>query len=113
MTFPQFIEGSDFLLGEGSLYERLRRSPAVELDPQVAHAGLVYDDAAREVLAGVHREYLDIGQRHGLPIIASSPTWRANSERIARSEFAGRSTATASNSWPPCARATGPGPRPS
>lgn len=90
MTFSQFMEQSDFVLGEGSLYERLRRSPAVKLDPQVAHAGLIYDDDAREVLAGVHREYLDIGQRHGLPMVASSPTWRANRERIARSDFAGR-----------------------
>ncbi len=90
MNFPQLLEQSNFVLGEGSLYERLRRSPAVELDPQVAHAGLIYDDAACEVLLSVHREYLDIGQRHGLPMIASSPTWRANRERIARSGFSGR-----------------------
>ena len=87
--FDRLIEQSDFVLGEGSLYERLRRSPAVRLDPQIAHAGLIYDDGARAVLAGVHREYLDIGQRHGLPMIAASPTWRANKQRIARSEFAG------------------------
>ncbi len=85
----RLIEKADFVLGEGSLYERLRRSPAVRLDPEVAHAGLIYDERAREVLAGVHREYLDIGQRFGLPMVASSPTWRANKERMARSELAG------------------------
>ncbi len=89
-TLDRLLDQESFVLGEGSLYERLRRSPAVNLDPYVAHAGLIYHDDARDVLASVHREYLDIGQRYGLPMIASTPTWRANRERIARSPFADR-----------------------
>ena len=88
MTLADLMQDHDLVLGEGSLYERLRRSPDVSLDPQVAHAGLIYDDAARDVLAAVHREYLDIGQAQGIPMVATSPTWRANRERIAASPFA-------------------------
>ena len=90
MSLANLLFEAEVLLGEGSLYERLRRSPAVAFDPQLAHGGLIYDEAAREVLAAVHREYLDIGQRHGIPMIASSATWRANQARIAASAFAGR-----------------------
>jgi len=68
-------------MGEGSVYERLRRSPAVRFDPHLAHGTLIYDTAARDVLAGVHREYLDIGQRFGLPMVAATPTWRASRGR--------------------------------
>ncbi len=80
----------DVVLGEGSMYERLRRSPAVKLDPHIAHGSLIYNDEARAVLEAVHREYLDIGQRYGMPMIASSATWRASAPRIARSGYAGR-----------------------
>jgi homocysteine S-methyltransferase len=70
-----------FHLGEGSLYERLRRDPAVTFDPHLAHGALIYDPGAREVLAAVHREYLDIGQRLGLPMEAATATWRASRRR--------------------------------
>ncbi len=87
--YQDIMDRSDVVLGEGSMYERLRRSPAVNLDPHIAHGSLIYNDDARAVLEAVHREYLDIGQRYGLPMIASSATWRASAPRIARSAFAG------------------------
>ncbi len=75
------------MLGEGSLYERLRREPAVRFDDEIAHATLVYDDAARAVLERTHREYLDIGQALGVPMLTATDTWRANRERQDRSPF--------------------------
>jgi homocysteine S-methyltransferase len=87
--YETVMKASAFVLGEGSMYERLRRSDAVNLDPEIAHAILVYVGAARSVLEGVHREYLDIGQRFGVPMIATSQTWRANAERISRSPVSG------------------------
>jgi homocysteine S-methyltransferase len=88
--YREIMNRSDVVLGEGSMYERLRRSPAVELDPHIAHGSLIYNDDARAVLGAVHREYLDLGQRYSLPLIASSATWRASAPRITRSAFAGR-----------------------
>ena len=85
-----FFSADNFLLGEGSLYERLRRDPAVTFDRQLAHGGLLYDDSAADVLEAVHRAYLDIGQSHRIPMIASTATWKANGERIAASGFAGK-----------------------
>jgi len=85
-----YFASGGFLLGEGSLYERLRRDPAVDFDPQLAHGGLIYDDAAAQVLEGVHRAYLDIGQTYGLAMIATAATWRASAARIAASAFAGK-----------------------
>ena len=71
------------------MYERIRRSCPVDLDPHIFHAALIYGDAPRAFLKSISREYLDIGRRHNLPMIATTPTWRANAERIARSSCAG------------------------
>jgi len=90
LDFAAFIASRQFLLTEGSVYERLRRNPAIEVDPTIYHAALIYDDATRSQLADIHREYLDVGQSHRIPMLAFTDTWRANAERISQSRFKGR-----------------------
>lgn len=85
------LDKQDLLLGEGSMYERLRRSGAEAFDPMIAHAGFLYDDLGQQVLAETHREYLDIGQKYGLPMVAGTPTWRTSAARIAASGHASES----------------------
>jgi len=80
-----FLGTYPVVLGEGSMYERLRRGETATFDAEIAYAGMLYDQTGRDVLAATHREYLDIGQRHGLPMVAGTPTWRAGATRIARS----------------------------
>ena len=87
--YEKVISENKFILGEGSMYERLKRGGAVNFDPHIAYASLIYHDKSREVLDKVHREYLDIGQKFRLPMIACTPTWRANRGRLAKSEYAG------------------------
>jgi homocysteine S-methyltransferase len=87
MQFETLLQSRDLILAEGSIYERLRRHPSIEFHPHLAHAALIYNPASAEILAQVFREYLDIGQRYDLPMIVSTPTWRANQERHYRSEF--------------------------
>jgi len=84
-----FVKTGSFGLSEGSVYERLRRHPAITFDPHLAHAALIYDPKAASLLEQVHREYLDVGQNHRLPMFALTDTWRANQERIDHSRFKG------------------------
>jgi homocysteine S-methyltransferase len=90
MSFDEFIETAKFALSEGSIYERLRRHPSVEFDPYIFHASLIYDEKARQILADVHREYMDVAQKHLLPMLITTDTWRASQERIDSSKFKGR-----------------------
>jgi homocysteine S-methyltransferase len=90
MNFESFIKTAKFALSEGSIYERLRRHPSVEFDPYIFHASLIYDENARQILAGVHREYMDVAQKYRLPMLIASDTWRASQERINLSKFKGR-----------------------
>jgi homocysteine S-methyltransferase len=85
-----FLGAFPIILGEGSMYERLRRGVSEAFDPEIAHAGMLYDETGRDVLATAHREYLDIGQQYGLPMVAGTPTWRAGATRIANSVHAGK-----------------------
>lgn len=87
MQFEWYIQNSSFALAEGSVYERLRRNPAVEFDPYLFHATLIYNTEHVVILEQVHREYLDVGQRYNLPMFALTDTWRANQERIRQSKF--------------------------
>lgn len=78
------------ILSEGSVFELLRRDERIRFDPEIAHAGLIYDERSRDLLGEVHRKYIDIARRHGLPILVFADTWRASGERVAASPFRGR-----------------------
>ena len=82
LPFPEFFEKHQCMLGEGAVIERLRRNSEFELDPHIVNSGFIYDKNRRSFLAGIYRGYLDIGLKYDLPLVLSTPTWRASRERI-------------------------------
>jgi len=80
--FSRFFDHSDIIIGEGAVIERLRREIEWELDPYVVNSAFIYDDKKRFTLEGIYRQYLDVGLSSGLPLLLSTPTWRASRERI-------------------------------
>ncbi|HSP80862.1 MAG TPA: homocysteine S-methyltransferase family protein [Myxococcaceae bacterium] len=88
--FLRTLQEAPLILGEGAVVERLRRHPDGMLDPHVVNAALLYSPRGREALAGIYRDYLGIGRRHGLPTVLLTPTWRATRERIERAGLADR-----------------------
>lgn len=89
-SFPQFLAQHPCILGEGAVIERLRRAEGCELDPWVVNSAFIYDPVKRAALETICRQYLDIGREFDLPLLLSTPTWRASRERIARAGLAGR-----------------------
>ena len=83
-AFQMFYERSTCILGEGAVIERLRRDSDFELDPHIVNSAFIYDEPRRESLAAIYRQYLDIGRQYDLPLILSTPTWRASRERISK-----------------------------
>ncbi len=81
-SFSQFYEQSDIIIGEGAVIERLRRDTEWELDPYVVNSAFIYDKEKRSALETIYRQYLDVGSASGLPLLLSTPTWRASRERI-------------------------------
>jgi homocysteine S-methyltransferase len=75
------LDGHRVLLTEGAVVERLRRNPAVRLDPFVANAALVRNITGRAELVRIYEEYIAVGKEACLPIILLTPTWRASAGR--------------------------------
>ncbi len=91
IDFSTYLNSSDLpLLTEGSIFERVRRDSTLTFDPDLANAALVYDPLGRKVLERVHREYIEIGIQSKLNFIAFTDTWRANPERVERSQYRDR-----------------------
>jgi S-methylmethionine-dependent homocysteine/selenocysteine methylase len=82
VSFSGFYEQSDIIIGEGAVIERLRRDTEYELDPHIVNAAFIYDEEKRTVLETIYRQYLSVGFSSGLPLLLSTPTWRASQERI-------------------------------
>ncbi|MGB9080262.1 MAG: homocysteine S-methyltransferase family protein [Desulfuromonadaceae bacterium] len=89
IPFVKFLENFPFILGEGAVIERLRRSGDLELDPSLVNSAFIYEDAKRAALETICRQYLDIGCEFGVPLLMSTPTWRASRERIDVAGLAG------------------------
>lgn len=88
ITFSEFLESSPCILGEGAVIERLRRDGDLELDPYLVNSAFIYEDTKRAALETICRQYLDIGRQFGLPLLMSTPTWRASRERIDAAGYA-------------------------
>ena len=89
-AFMRVLASSGTILGEGAVIERLRRMPGILLDEQVVNSALIYDEQGRAALETICRQYLEIGRRYDLPLLLSTPTWRAGRERIAAAGLAAR-----------------------
>jgi homocysteine S-methyltransferase len=88
--FPEFLTRFPAILGEGAVIERLRREIEFELDPHIVNSAFIYEDEKRAALEEIYRQYIDIGRRRNLPVVLSTPTWRASRERIAAAGYEGK-----------------------
>lgn len=82
MKFQNCFEQHSSILMEGALGERLKREYKLEFDENVAMAKLIYSSHGAAALHSLWTEYMNIAQKYGLPFMATTPTRRANIERI-------------------------------
>jgi homocysteine S-methyltransferase len=87
IRFPEFFEKSQRILGEGAVIERLRRNSKLELDPHIVNSSFLYDQDKSAALSEIYQQYLDIGFKYHLPLLLSTPTWRASRERIQKAGY--------------------------
>ena len=91
LSFVDTYRTCPYILTEGAIVERLRHEFHIPLDEHLVHAALIYDDAHRDTLAGLYKQYIDIAAGHDLPLMLMTPTRRANVENIAVSAYRNRS----------------------
>jgi len=81
------LDNNELVLMEASIVERLRRSNDIQLHPTLAHSPLIYGKTGRSELTKLYLEYIDIALEAELPFLMSTPTWRANRERVVESNI--------------------------
>lgn len=87
MDFKTRILSNSAVLMEGALGERLKREYFLEIDKTIAMASLIYEEKGKFALKSLWEEYIDIARRYQLPFIATTPTRRANKERVESSGY--------------------------
>ncbi len=87
LAFPEFFEKSQCILAEGAVIERLRRNSEFDLDTHIVNSAFIFDKDKRTALSGIYRQYLGIGLKYNLPLLLSTPTWRASRERIKKAGY--------------------------
>jgi S-methylmethionine-dependent homocysteine/selenocysteine methylase len=82
-------EGCPMLL-EGALGERLKREYGLKINGIVAMADLLYKKEGRRALLALWGGYRKIAERYNLPFLATTPTRRANFERVSEGGYTGK-----------------------
>ena len=85
MNFRTCLKSNKYILMEGALGERLKREYGLSFDENIAMANLIYTQDGASALSNLWNEYIDIARKYHLPFIATTPTRRANYERILKS----------------------------
>ena len=85
MLFEKIFRESNVILTEGALVERLKAEFNASMDKYVNHAGLIYSNP--EALEILYKQYINIAQKHNLPIMVMTPTRKVNSESVKESQF--------------------------
>lgn len=89
-SFLDCFASAPYLVGDGSIYERITRGGLVRHDPHIASASAIYDPAGRKAMAEFYTQYWDLAAQFGLPMVSTASTRKATFESIAASPFAGR-----------------------
>lgn len=85
MKFENIFRESKIILTEGAIVERLKTEFNVKIDNHINHAGLIYTKP--ELLETLYRQYIEIAEKHNLPIMIMTPTRKVNYESIAKSKY--------------------------
>lgn len=82
--FAHMFAANTSILMEGALSERLKREYRLKFDEHIAMANLIDAAPGRSALRTLWKQYAAIASRYRLPFLATTPTRRANRERMQR-----------------------------
>jgi S-methylmethionine-dependent homocysteine/selenocysteine methylase len=84
MRLEKALAENRFILAEAAVIETLRRTPGITLDPELANSPLIYEARGRRLIAGLINRFIGLARQIEVPIVVTTPTWRANRERLVR-----------------------------
>jgi S-methylmethionine-dependent homocysteine/selenocysteine methylase len=85
--FLELFSKSERLLTEGALVERLKHEYGLQMDPAINHAGLIYHEHGKTILADIYKQYIALSVQYQIPMMLMTPTRRVNADSLKRSVF--------------------------
>jgi hypothetical protein len=82
MDVASRIRSHDYLPTEAAVIEALGRTADIKRHPQLMNALLIYDPTGRRRRQGLYHGFADVAAAAGGSILWTTPTWRANRERL-------------------------------
>lgn len=89
MDFITTFNKAPLIFTEGAVVERLRREFNVPMNQHLVHSTLIYAVKEKLILRKIYKQYIDIVQKTGVPMIIFTPTRRCNPEQIAQAGLVG------------------------
>ena len=83
MRLEKALSEYNFILTEAAVIETLKRNTEIALHPELVNALLIYDEIGRRSIAKLINNFIDLARNIDVPITITTPTWRANRERLA------------------------------
>ncbi|MEA1923477.1 MAG: homocysteine S-methyltransferase family protein [Pseudomonadota bacterium] len=83
MDLEKALAEYDFILTEAAVIETLKREAEIALHPELVNALLIYDEIGRRSIAKLINNFIALARDIDVPITITTPTWRANRERLA------------------------------
>lgn len=87
MDFISCYESKPIILMEGAIGERLKREFNMQGSDLVALADIIYRPGGKIALYKLWNQYINVAKLYSLPFIATTPTRRANMERIHKAGY--------------------------
>lgn len=87
MDFYDCYHNNEIILMEGAIGERLKREYSIYPDRNVALAGHIYQEASRQALKEIFRQYIKIAEIYKYPIMLATPSRKANKDNVALSDY--------------------------
>ena len=83
MNLAKALAEYDFILTEAAVIETLKRRVGIVLHPELVNALLIYDEPGRRAIGKLINNFITLAHDFDVPITITTPTWRANHERLA------------------------------
>ncbi len=87
IDIEKLIHANDYLLTEAAVIEALGREADIRLHPRLLNAPLIYDPQGRRRLAALYDGFVGVATAAGVPLLLTTPTWRANRDRLTAAGF--------------------------
>lgn len=86
VDITKLIQDNDYLLTEAAVIEALGRGADTQMHPRLLNALLIYDPRGRQRLAELYNGFVEVAVTAEIPVLLTTPTWRANRDRLGAAE---------------------------